>query len=96
MGEHKGHDLWPLISKPGWTWCRTCQVEFEDEPGPVVGKISQAITLTPTAQDVKIEVTSIEQEVRSGWYVWGYRQYPRRSRIRHTAFPRRYFVPKGE
>lgn len=24
---HQDHDLWPLISKPGATWCRTCQVE---------------------------------------------------------------------
>jgi hypothetical protein len=25
---HDGHDVWPLVSKPGTTWCRTCQQHF--------------------------------------------------------------------
>lgn len=33
--EHNGHDQWPLISRPGVSWCRTCQVHFI--PAPVDG-----------------------------------------------------------
>jgi len=29
---HEGHDTWPLISKPGTVWCRTCQVHFTAAP----------------------------------------------------------------
>jgi hypothetical protein len=26
---HEGHDVWPMISKPGAVWCRACKVEFD-------------------------------------------------------------------
>jgi hypothetical protein len=31
---HDAHDVWPLISKPGTSWCRTCQVHFTPAPTP--------------------------------------------------------------
>lgn len=29
---HDGHDVWPLVSKPGVTWCRTCRAHYADDP----------------------------------------------------------------
>lgn len=26
---HLGHDQWHLMTRVGWIWCRTCQVEFK-------------------------------------------------------------------
>jgi hypothetical protein len=26
--DHAGHDIWPLISRPGVVWCRDCQAHF--------------------------------------------------------------------
>lgn len=26
---HIDHDTWPMLSRPGFTWCRTCQVHFD-------------------------------------------------------------------
>jgi hypothetical protein len=28
VSAHADHDTWALISKPGTTWCRTCQQHF--------------------------------------------------------------------
>ena len=30
LEDHRQHDTWRLISKPGFIWCRTCQVEAID------------------------------------------------------------------
>jgi hypothetical protein len=61
---------------------------------PRVGQVRRAETDTMTGQAVVIEITAIEQEFDDGWIVWGYRRYKTRARIRHTAFPRTYWVPK--
>lgn len=63
---------------------------------PEVGKRIHAETTTPTMQRVIVEVTKVDSEVESGWYVYGYRQ--RRTaggRPRQTMYPALYFVPKA-
>ena len=31
---HESHDTWPLISRPGRAWCRTCQEHYTTAPEP--------------------------------------------------------------
>lgn len=60
---------------------------------PEIGRKVQATTTTATAQTVLVEVTAIESETDSGWFVYGYRAH-RGARPRQTMYPRLYFVPK--
>lgn len=30
--KHAGHDVWPLFSRPGVVWCRTCQEHYAVPP----------------------------------------------------------------
>jgi hypothetical protein len=67
----------------------------EDSNVPAIGRSVRATTTTATAQSVVIEVTAIDRETESGWYVWGYR-IVRRSTPRQTSYPRLYFVARWE
>jgi hypothetical protein len=61
---------------------------------PEVGQRVRATTVTPAAQSVVIEVTKIDEEQTTGWYVYGYRAH-RGDRPRQTMYPRLYFVAKA-
>jgi hypothetical protein len=61
---------------------------------PEIGTRVAALTDTEGEQRVLIEVTAIDMETESGWYVYGYRLV-RRARPRQTMYPRRYFVQRS-
>lgn len=60
---------------------------------PEVGRKYRAQTTTPAAQSVIIEVSKVDVECESGWYVYGYRTN-RRQIGRQTMYPREYFIPR--
>lgn len=62
---------------------------------PAIGTKVHAMTTTEAAQKVVIEVTAIDQENESGWYVYGYRNH-RGTRPRQSYYPRLYFVPTAD
>jgi len=61
---------------------------------PTIGRKVRATTTTETEQAVVIEVTAIDREIESGWYVYGYRQY-RTRRHMASSFPCLYFVARA-
>jgi hypothetical protein len=60
---------------------------------PTIGQRVRAVTTTRDAQAVVVEVTAIDREVETGWYVYGYRAI-RRARPRQSMYPRLYFVAR--
>jgi hypothetical protein len=72
--EHDGHDVWPLISQPGTTWCRDCQVQYTPDKENSMTIYDQAIELIEQALNesakylntipytVKLVVTKLAEE----------------------------------
>lgn len=62
---------------------------------PRVGDLNvKAQTTTRTMQSATLaEVTAIDSETPTGWFVWGY-PIRKSGRPRQTRYPRLYFVPK--
>ena len=59
MSDHTGHDTWPLISRPGTVWCRTCQEHYtpavpvhKAEPAAIGSELTGTGTCTHCGEPV--------------------------------------------